>query len=152
MDNSPPLPSKTNKEWTSHLSAASAITNDYEDDDWNTLLLDIKDVTPLFSDPIGLAILVADQEFKQLEETVETIAIDTTHVYRNHTDQTHYLIIVAEASTANQAIIIPAFLQNDQFEQLHQLARTKQEIHTTLRSLGTDARVTISHDNPSIFF
>lgn len=152
MGNSSPLPSKTNDDWNAHLASASAIETDYENDDWDTLFLDIQDVTPLFSDPLGLAVLVSDHEFEQLEETVETIAIDTTHVYRNHTDSTHYLIIVAEASGAHQAIIIPAYLHNKQYEKLHQLTDPDNAIHTTIRSLGTDARVTITHDDPTVFF
>lgn len=152
MGNPPPLPSKTNEEWNAHLASAASIANEYEEDDWNMLFLDTQDVTPLLTDPIGIAVLLSDQDFEQLEETVETIAIDTTHVYRHHTDHTHYLIIVAEASHANHAIIIPAFLRNNQFEQLQQLTQNNQEIHTTLRSLGTDARVTITHDDPSVFF
>jgi hypothetical protein len=152
MGNPPDLPSKTNDEWNAHLASATAITNNYAEDDWNTLFLDIQDITPLFSDPVGLAVLVADHEFEQLEKTVETTSIDTTHVYRNHTKETHYLIIAAEASSANQAIIIPAFLHNQQFERLQSIAQNSREIHTTLRSLGTDARVTITHDDPTVFF
>ena len=152
MGNSSPLPSKTNDDWNAHLASASSIETDYQNDDWDTLFLDIQDVEPLFSAPIGLAVLVSDHEFEQLEETVETIAIDTTHVYRNQTENTHYLIIVAEASGANHAIIIPAFLHNKQYEKLHQHTEHEDTIHTTIRSLGTDARVTISHNDPTVFF
>lgn len=152
MDNASPLPSKSNEEWTDHLASAAAIANDYSEDNWTVLLVDTQDITPLFEDPVGLAVLLQDQDYDELEELVETVSIETTHVYRNRTNDIHFLILVAEAPQSTHAIVIPAFVREEEFNTLKSVTQKTGEIHTTLRSLGTDTRVTISHDDPAIFF
>lgn len=138
--------------WDALMTDAEATVEEYEGRDWETLLVHTGDVTLLSGDPFGLDVLAPGDEFETLEAIAESVTFDTSHVYRNEVGDARFFVIVAEAPEDDIAVVIPAFLSISQSEALEETTTEEGVMYTHVRPLSDDARVTLSHDDPELFF
>lgn len=138
--------------WETLLDEAEAVASEYREDGWDALLVHTGDVTALTTDPFGLDVLAPGDEFEALEERVAGSVFDRSHVYSAEEGDSLFLVIVAEASEAELAVVIPAFLTHQDVLELEGVAVERGEMQTHVRPLSDDARVTFTHDDPALFF
>lgn len=151
-DNSTPYPPAVADRWETVLADARATATDYRAAGWEALLVHTADVTPLTDDRFGLDVLAPDDEFEQLRTLVEESPISETHVYTAEDGAVRFYVIAAEAPSAEQAVVIPAFLQMSAAPPLETRATDAGTMYTYVRPLSAEARVTLAHDDPALFF
>ena len=151
-DNSTPYPPAVADRWETVLSDARATATDYREDGWEALLVHTADVTPLTDDRFGLDLLAPDDEFEELQTLVDDTPISETHVYSAQDGGVRFYVIAAEASAAERAVILPAFLPLSAAPSLQARATEAGAMYTYVRPLASEARVTLTHDDPDLFF
>jgi hypothetical protein len=145
-------PSAVADRWQELLEDADAIAAEYREDGWETLVVHPGDVTPITGDPFGLDVLAPGDEFEALEALVETATFDTSHVYRAEEGGVRFFIIATEATAAETAVVVPAFLAAREESELAAKATDEGVMYTHVRPLSDETRVTFSHDDPGLFF
>lgn len=151
MDSRDPSPAISNR-WQELLDDSDATAAEYEADGWETLLIHTGEVTPVTGDPFGLDVLAPGDDFDELESLVEGTTFDTSHVYRAEEGGVRFLLIVVEATARETAVIVPAYLDLADADRLQERASDAGRMYTHVRPLSDDARVTFSHEDPSLFF
>lgn len=145
-------PSAVGERWQELLVDADGIAADYAAEGWETLVVPTGDVTPLSGDPFGLDVLAPGDVFEALEELVASASFDTSHVYHADEGRVRFLAVVVEASDDEVAVVVPAYVDLEAAEDLRERALAAGVTYTHVRPLSDDARVTFTHDDPSLFF
>jgi hypothetical protein len=145
-------PASVSEYWAELLEDAEATAEEYGANNWETLVVHAGDVTPLSGEPFGLDVLAPGDEFEALETLAEAATFDTSHVYRTEEGDARFFIIVVEASDDGVAVVVPAFLALDRSGELRARATEAGVLYTHVRPPSDDARVTFSHEDPSLFF
>lgn len=149
-DQSPPP--AVGENWQELLDDAEAMAAEYREEGWEALVIQTGDVTALDSDPFGLSVLAPGSEFEALDELVDRVTFDTSHVYRTDDGGVRFLIVVAEATADEVAVVVPAFLSLRDADTLEARASEEGTMYTHVRPLSADRRVTFTHDDPGLFF
>lgn len=145
-------PEAVSDRWQELLDDADATAEEYREGDWEVLQIRPGDVTPRPGEPFGLDVLAPGDEYDRLEETVDRVSFDTSHVYRAEEDEVRFYIVVVEASEAGVAVIVPAFLPLEDEAALAERAGEDGAMYTHVRPLSDDTRVTFTHEDPGLFF
>lgn len=145
-------PQAVAERWEELLGDADEIAEEYVEDGWEALVVHAGDVTPRTGDPFGLDVLAPGDEFEALEELVEDVTFDTSHVYRREEGGARFLIVAVEAREDEVAVVVPAFLALADEGELRSTAIAEGVMYTHVRPLSDDARVTFTHDDPELFF
>lgn len=137
------------------MEDAEATAAEYNENGFRTLLIHTGDATPLTDTPFGLDVLAPGDEFEALEELVEEVTFDTSHVYRTEEAGARFLIVVVEGTDADGgdvAVIVPSYLDIASSEPLEERATEAGVMYTHVRPLSDDSRVTFTHEDPDLFF
>ncbi len=151
-DQSDEYPPAVADRWEAVLDDANATADEYREDGWDVLVLHPGDVTPLTDDPVGLDVLVPDDEFEALEQLVEQAQFAETRVFRAEDGGVRFYVIAAEAPGEEQVVLLPAFLTLEAASALRQVVSDDGGLSTLVRTLAGDRRVSIEHEDPSPFF
>lgn len=138
--------------WEDLLADARATAEEYREDGWDVRLFHPGDVVPLTDDPFGLDVLLPSNEFEELRDLVDGTTIDETRVFRAEDDGVRFYVLVLEAAETDEAVVVPAFLALSEAPALERRATDEGVMYTHLRPLSTDVRVTVSHEDPTLFF
>lgn len=144
------IPSTVYELWDDLLEDANATAEEYRSDGWQVQLLHPGDVTPLYTDPYGLDVVIPGDEFEELERIVQDAQFDVTHVYRTDGDDARLFVILVEATDSEISVVIPAYLASDHISDLRD--RADDAMYTHARPLSDDKRVTFTHEDPALFF
>ena len=151
MDSQGP-PSDVADRWQELLVDADATAAEYRETGWEALVVRPGDVTPLDGDPFGLDVLAPTEEVETLEELVADVTFDTSHVLRAEEGGVRFCIVAVEAGEDEVAVVVPVFYDVDEAASLAERAREEGVTYTHVRPPSDDARVTFTHDDPSLFF
>lgn len=151
MDSQGP-PSDVADRWQELLVDADATAAEYREAGWEALVVRPGDVTPLDGDPFGLDVLAPTDEVETLEELVADVTFDTSHVLRAEEGGVRFCIVAVEAGADEVAVVVPVFYDVDEAASLAERAREEGVTYTHVRPPSDDARVTFTHDDPSLFF
>ncbi|QLD89331.1 hypothetical protein HWV07_09940 [Natronomonas salina] len=151
MDSQGP-PSDVADRWQELLVDADATAAEYREAGWEALVVRPGDVTPLDGDPFGLDVLAPAEEVETLEELVADVTFDTSHVLRAEEGGVRFCIVAVEAGEDEVAVVVPVFYDVDEAASLAERAREEGVTYTHVRPPSDDARVTFTHDDPSLFF
>lgn len=151
-DRSNPVPSAVADRWDELLDDAHATATEYREEDWEPLVIHTGDVTVLDGERYGLDVVAPGDEFEELEALTERVEFDSSTVYRTEEGAVRFLLIVVEAAPAEAAVIIPAYLRIDETPILRQRVDEDDVMWTHVRPLSDDVQVSISHEDPELFF
>lgn len=151
MSRESPAPEAVADEWAELLADADAMAERYRAEGWTALVATTRDAAALDDEPFGLDVLVPEGEYDRLEALVETGAVDRTHAFRTDAEGVRLLVVVAEASAAEEAVLLPAYLSLEDAERLRERADAEGVMYTHVRTLAADTRVTLQHDDPGLF-
>lgn len=147
------VPKGVEANWNAVVEEAETLAADYREEGWETLVIHPGDVTPLFGDPFGLDVLASRSEFEQTRAFADEHTFEKSHVYRKSSEDVVLLLLVFEADTEEPVVVlVPAYAAREDLERLFAPAREADEMHTHVRPLSDDERVTFSIDDPDLFF
>lgn len=138
--------------WERVVDDMEATAAEYREAGWEALVVRPGDVTPLDGDPFGLDVLAPTEEVETLEELVADVTFDTSHVLRAEEGGVRFCIVAVEAGEDEVAVVVPVFYDVDEAAPLAERAREEGVTYTHVRPPSDDARVTFTHDDPSLFF
>jgi hypothetical protein len=144
-----PVPAAVADHWTELLDDARATAAEYRDRGWEVLLVHTADATVVED---GLDVLVPDNEYEELTTLTAAATFDSVSVYANTAGGVTFLLIVAEATEQDEAVAIPAYFPVADEPQLREQAETAGVLTTRLRALGAEPEVTLTHEEPALFF
>ncbi len=151
MSRESPAPEAVADEWAELLADAEAMAGRYREEGWTAVVVTTRDAAAVDDDLFGLDVLVPDDEYERIEDIVETGAVDRTHAFRTDAAGVRLLVVVAEATAAEEAVLVPAYLSLEDVETLRERADTEGTMYTHVRTLATDTRVTVQHEDPELF-
>ena len=151
MSRESPAPEAVTDQWAELLADADGMAERYRAEGWEALLVTTEDVAVLDDDLFGLDVLVPEGEYERLEGLVETGAVDRTHAFRTDAEGVRLLVVVAEGSTAEEAVLVPAYLSLEDAKRLRERADAEGAMYTHVRTLAADTRVTVQHEDPELF-
>ncbi len=146
-----PAPAAVADEWAELLADAEAMAGRYREEGWTAVVATTRDAAAVDDELFGLDVLVPEEEYERIEEIVETGAVDRTHAFRTDAAGVRLLVVVAEATAAEEAVFLPAYLSLEDVETLRERADTEGAMYTHVRTLATDTRVTVQHEDPELF-
>jgi len=146
-----PAPEAVADQWEELLTDADQMAERYRAEGWDALVVTTRGVAVLDGDRFGLDILAPAGEYDRLEGLVETDAVDRTHAFRTDAAGVRLVVVAAEAPAAEEAVLVPAYLSLEDVETLRERADADGAMYTHVRTLATDARVTLQHDDPELF-
>ncbi|ELZ06397.1 hypothetical protein C482_01215 [Natrialba chahannaoensis JCM 10990] len=155
----------TDDRWTELLADANAIAAEYEDDGWESIVLEPASVSPGEDEErFGLDVGVGRETFEQVEAHVADSETtfgdaevyylpvdedDTTH------DDTHRFALAVERDVDNSiAVFVPVTYSLPEAKPVFETALLEEELLIHVRAINsdeTDPWVTFSHDDPSLF-
>jgi hypothetical protein len=144
-----PVPDAVADHWTELLDDARATAAEYRDRGWDVLLVHTADATVVEE---GLDVLVPDNEYDELAALAEQAAFDNSRVFSNTAGGVRFLLIVVEATEEKQAVAVPAYFAVAEEPTLREQGKTAGVLRTQIRALGSESRVTFTHDDPTLFF
>ena len=146
-----PAPEAVADQWEELLADADAMAERYRAEGWDALVLTARDVAVLEGEPFGLEVSVSEGEYGRVEELVGTGAVDRTHAFRRDAEGIRLLVVVAEASAAEEAVLVPVSVPLEALQALRARAAEAGVMYTHVRTPATDTRVTVQHDDPELF-
>jgi len=144
-----PVPDAVADHWTELLADARATAAEYRDRGWDVLLVHTADATVVEE---GLDVLIPDNEYDELAALAEQADFDTSRVFTNTAGGVRFLLIVVEATETEQAVAVPAYFAVAEEPALREQGTTAGALTTKIRALGSESRVTFTHDDPMLFF
>jgi len=139
--------------WEEFLEDASATAEQYRAEGWETHLLSLGDVSLLSGgdQTDGLDVLLPNAEFDLVDDLRGRTTFDSSDVYARTVDRRVFLLLVELASEVETAVIIPAYYDLANSEELLAAAAEGDGVCVHLRSLGSDRRVTFIHEDHTLF-
>jgi hypothetical protein len=139
--------------WEEFLEDASATAEQYRAEGWETYLLSLGDVALLSGGdrPDGLDVLLPNAEFDLVDKLQERTTFDSSDVYARTVGEKVFLLLVELASEVETAVVIPAYYDRANSEELLAAAAEGDGMCVHLRSLGSDHRVTFTHEDHTLF-
>jgi len=141
--------------WDEVIADMEATAAEYRDRGWEVLELHPGDVTVRpEGDRIGLDVLVPDDEFEELGETIAGgVSFDSYRVYRTDREGLVFAVVAMEDTDTDTAVVYPVYYDLDQPDTNDVLdrARAEGELRSYLRILKGEY-VELTHEDPSLFF
>lgn len=84
------------------------------------------------------------------DQWAELVADADAMAERYRSEGWDVLVVVAEAPAVERAVLVPAYLSPEDVEPLRERADAEGAMYTHVRTLATDARVTVRHEDPRL--
>jgi len=147
------VPDAATERWEDLLADAEATAAEYEADGWETIAVTPGDVTVLTGrDRFGFDVLAPGDEYETLREAIDGATVDTTHVYGAEEGDARFYVVVAEATDAELAVVVPTFAHVGVLGTLERLATAAGAMYVYVRPLSDESRVTVVVEDPAPFF
>ncbi|RQG91375.1 hypothetical protein EA462_05205 [Natrarchaeobius halalkaliphilus] len=153
--------------WAEVVADAGAITEEYRDRDWDVVVLEPADISPVEDgDRTGFDVVVSDAEYDLVETLVEGddgSFTDADVYYRPSDGSDRRFALVLERDEASEtAVCIPLTYSISSARSVLEGALLDEELLVHVRTLRSDTDdddhedrskqwVTFSHDDPSLF-
>jgi len=153
MSDDPPEQSNFELLWEDLQADAEATAEEYREDGWETHLLTPGDVTARYDSeqPYGLDVLVPGSEFELVDDLRAETAFESGDVYARTIGPVVFLLIVELSRDTDDAVLIPAYYNHVTDDGLLAAAADGDGMRIHLRSLGSDHRVTFTHEDHTLF-
>ncbi|GAB7010714.1 DUF7529 family protein [Halorubrum trueperi] len=138
--------------WDMTLGDLNKISVEYENDGWETVVLHPGEVQVVSKDEDlpGLDVLIPDDEYRELEATLESgVSFDSYEVYKDLLDGVVHLIVVLEDASANTVLMYPAYYGPEDSRLITNGCR-ENGLRTYLRRLNGEF-VELTHTDPELF-
>jgi hypothetical protein len=136
--------------WEEVIGDMEATAAEYREAGWDIVELHPGDVVVL--DNGGFDILVPDDEFGQLTELVDSATLDDTKVFHAEDEGIAFVLTVVLDSEREVGVCCPLYYDLQNVDDLRKQADREDRIDMYVRTLSNDRTVTISHDDPGLFF
>ncbi|MDL5362101.1 hypothetical protein [Halalkalicoccus sp. NIPERK01] len=138
--------------WETLLEESRALAAEFEDEGWETLVVQSGTVTPVSErDRCGLDVLVPGNQYDPLAEWVaDGVEFPRSEVYCREEGEVVLLVVVMRDPDAEKVVVFPAYYGRAESEGVFERAREEGELNTYLRKLNGET-VVFSHDDPAIF-
>lgn len=157
MDADSPVPRDRLRELLADVDAMAA---EHREADRETVVVPPSDVSVLEGTPFGLEVVTPREAYEAFEPVVEAATLDTCHVYRTDGEEGRLLVLLHEGTLppredadgpAEISVFVPAYLPLPA-DALEARASAEGVMYAHVRPPGDDARVTFTHEDPSLFF
>jgi hypothetical protein len=148
----PPDPER----WTQVTAELEGIAEEYRKSGWSvvTAVPDTVHTRGPDVDPEGnggFDLVIPDDDYEPLAAHVAGREFDSYEVFRGDGAGAVYLVVAVEAPVSERAVLYPAYFDDSTVGPLHDAAEAGP-LHTHLRAVDGDERVTFTHDTPAPFF
>jgi len=138
--------------WEEVVDDMEAIAAGYRDEGATVLELHPGDVTAVAGPPFTLNVLVPDNEADDLETVLARSALETGEVLRSTVDGLVLGLLVLEADSTGDIVLCPMYYAEGAGDRFREGASEEEEIVVHLRRLDDDTVVSLSYDDPDLFF
>ena len=138
--------------WDELLEDADATAAEYREAGRDPLVVHTAEVGVLTGDPFGLDAVAPDGEFAALRALADGAAFDESHVYGTVADGVRFLLVVVEAASTDEVVVVPAYLPVADAGPLRGRAGEAGRMYTHVRTVAVENRVSFRHDDPAPFF
>ncbi len=141
------------RHWETLLEESEALAAEFENEGWETLLVQPGSVTTVFGrDRCGLDVLVPGNQYEPLAEWVEDEGTEfpRSEAYCREEAEVVLLVVVMSDPETERAVCFPAYYGIEDADGLFERARSEGRFDTYLRKLNGES-VVFSHDDPEIF-
>lgn len=146
--------------WQAVVDDMEATAAEYRESGWTVVEVHPGDVTPLppVHDPsvgdgrVGLDVVVSGDEFRDLQERVESVTFDSFEAYRAEQGEIVLALLVMQATEAKLAVLVPLYYGVAKARAMLDRAAAKGRLRTFLRPLSDDERVVFEQSDPTPLF
>ena len=138
--------------WDELLGDADATAAEYRETGRDPLVVHTAEVGVLTGDPFGLDAVAPDDEFAALRALADGAAFDESHVYGTVADGVRFLLVVVEAASTDEVVVVPVYLPVADAGPLRERAGEAGRMYTHVRTVAGENRVSFRHDDPAPFF
>jgi len=146
--------------WQAVVDDMEATAAEYRESGWTVVEVHPGDVTPLppVHDPsvgdgrVGLDVVVSGDEFRDLQERVESVSFDSFEAYRAEQGDLVLALLVMQATEAKLAVLVPLYYGVAKARAMLDRAAAKGRLRTFLRPLSDDERVVFEQSDPTPLF
>lgn len=140
--------------WPDLLDDIEALTDEYEESGWETLVLQPGDVaaTTVDGDP-HFRLVVPESEVDALAEVVgeDEDAFDEFEVHRAPADDLLLFVVVVKSTERARAVFLPIYYDPEVDREFVETARERDTIYTDVTNLNGARQFSFGHDKPSLF-
>jgi hypothetical protein len=136
--------------WDDVINDMEVTADEYREAGWDIVELHPGDVVVL--DDGGFDILVPDDEFDQLTEIIDSATLDDSRVFHAEDDGIAFVLTVVLDSEREVGVCCPLYYNLQNVDDLRKQANREDRVGMSVRTLSNDRSVTISHDDPELFF
>jgi len=140
------------RHWEELVDDMEAIAAGYRDEGATVLELHPGDVTAVTGPPFTLNVLVPDNEADDLETVLARSTLETGDVLRSTVDGLVLGLLVLETASTGDVVLCPMHYGEEAGDRFREGASEGGEIVVHLRRLTDDTVVSLSYDNPELFF
>ncbi|MFA9428257.1 hypothetical protein [Natronorubrum sp. A-ect3] len=154
-------PDTAGPRWTELLEDAANIAEEYRENDWDAIVLEPVDVSPVeHGARTGFDVQVSSEEYDLLENLIEDggVTITAADVYYRppeRDDHDRIALVVERDETSEIAIFVPLTYNLDDSRSVFEDALAAEEllvhVTTTTPDAETERWVSFSHEDPSLF-
>jgi hypothetical protein len=138
--------------WEEVIDDMEATAAEYRETGWDIVELHPGDVTVLNDEQYGFDVLVPDDEFDQLETVVANAVFEDTRVFHAEDEGIAFVLTVVLDSDREVGICCPLYYELQNVGDLRKQTDRDGRLDMYVRTLSNDRSVTISHDDPDLFF
>lgn len=138
--------------WQTVIEEMNGLADELEEDGIDPVVLHPGDVSVVpESDEFGLHIVIPNNEFRTIQELIESgAAFDEFQVYKRSVGNHVYAVVVVTDSSSETAVLYPTYYTNEERGQLKAGAKTRGEMLTHLRTINQE-RLTLTHETEAFF-
>lgn len=142
--------------WEDVMDDVEALTDEYEESGWETLVLhpgDVVTTTDAADGEPGFRLVVPESELDALAEAVGDgeDAFDEFEVHRAPTDDLSLFVVVVKSTGRGRAVFFPVYYDPDADREFVETARERNTIYTDVTNLNRTRQFSFAHEKPSLF-
>lgn len=142
--------------WEEMTDEIEALTEEYEESGWKTLVFHPGDVSTTLSETtdqkVGFRLVVPESELEELAKIINEneYTFDEFEVYRALVDDLLLYVVIVKSSECEQAIIFPVYYDPKMDRQFVKDARQQDVIYTNITNLDKSKVLSFSHEKPAL--
>lgn len=143
--------------WEEVIEGIQALSNEYEELGWRTLVLHPGDVSTTVSESTSseavFRLVVPESELDALAEMVDENEelYDEFEVHGAPADELLLFVVVVKSSTQEEAIIFPVYYDPKVDEEFVEVASEQETIRTDVTNLSQSHQFSFSHNKTALF-
>lgn len=148
---------KASIHWEELIEGIQALSDEYEESGWRTLILHPGDVSTMASEvndkKVGFRLIIPESELNTLAEMVSgnKESYNEFEVHGAPADDLLLFVVVVKSATREEAIIFPVYYDPDADRDFVKMVDEQDTIHTDITNLTQSQQFSFSHKNPTPF-